>query len=242
MTTTDTSPIIDPPATHNQPPAKLTAFETIADLYDEAKNWADGEPITSPEMHDKITELREKLHEAGKEADALRKAEKDPLDEQIKAIQDEFNPFIQPKKGKVDMGKSALDDLLAVWRQRVAAEKAAVAAKLAEDAAEAKRKADAAMQSTTGNLAAREEAEAELAAAKEIERDAKRANRIATTGTGLRTVWVATITDEAAALDWAYGRDPGRFRELVQQMADEAVRGGMRSIPGFDVQENKVAR
>jgi hypothetical protein len=237
-TTTDTAPI-----GHNNPPAdKVSAFATIADLYDEAKNWADGEPITSVEIHDKITELREKLHEAGKVADELRKEEKKPHDDAIKEIQDEFNPYVQPKKGKVDRGKAALDDLLGVWRQRVAAEKAAVAAKLAEEAAEAKRKADAAMQSTTGNLAAREEAEAELAAAKEIERDAKRANRIATTGTGLRTVPVATITDEASALDWAYGRAPGRFRELVQQMADEAVRGGMRSIPGFSVEETKVAR
>src|SRR5690554_4940301 len=94
------------PATigHNNPPSDPVdeALELIDSLYDEAKHWADGEPITSEEMHDAITKLYDSLHEAGKTADALRVEAKKPLDEQIKAIQDRFNPFIQPKKGKID--------------------------------------------------------------------------------------------------------------------------------------------
>lgn len=225
---------------HNQSPFDLISTE-INDLFDEAKNWADGEPITSPEMHDAIERLRDSLHEAGKRADALRVEEKRPLDEQVKAIQDRYNPFIQPKKGKVDLAKSALDALLTPWRTRVAAEKAAEAARKAEEAAAATRAAQEAIRASSGNLAAREEAEELLADAKRLEKTAARTFKSATTGTGLRTVWKAELVDEAAALDWFYGERPDAFRELIQSLADEAVRRGVRKVPGFVVRDEKVA-
>ncbi|PDS97543.1 hypothetical protein CO659_12845 [Rhizobium sp. S9] len=242
MTTFDPTAIVTTAATigHNQPPS-ATIFQEIEDLFDEAKNWADGEPITSPEMHDAIDNLRTQIHEAGKRADALRVEEKKPLDDQVKAIQDKYNPYIQPKRGKVDMAKSALDALLTPWRTRVAAEKAAEAARVAEAAAAAKRAADEAIRASSGNLAAREEAEEQLAEARRLERGAGRAWKAATTGTGLRTVWTATLVDAEAGLDWAYTKDPARFTELVQAMANEAVRAGVREVPGFAVVESKVA-
>lgn len=88
---TTTTPTTTPAAGHNLPP-KLVAFQTIDDLYETAKDFADGEPIASQEMHDTITEIREKLHAAGKEADALRVEEKKPHDDAAAAVQAEFNP------------------------------------------------------------------------------------------------------------------------------------------------------
>lgn len=229
---------------HNQPPQDPTeaALQAIADLFDEAKNWADGEPITSVEMHDAITDLKAQLHEAGKVAEALRVEAKKPHDDAIAEIQALFNPFVQPKKGKVDMGKAALDDLLAAWRKKVADEKAAEARRIAAEAEAARQAAVAAMQASSGNLAAREEAEELLADAKALERVAKKADKAATTGTGLVTRWVAVMVDEEAALDWAYGRAADEFLAVAQRNADEVVRAGVRSVPGFRVEEQKVAR
>lgn len=231
------------PATigHNNPPAYLAIFEEIDDLYNEAKNWADGEPITSEEMHDAITRLYDGLHDAGKRADALRVEEKRPLDDAVKAIQDRYNPYVQPKKGKVDRGKAALGDLLAAWRAAVQAKKAEEARKAREEADRIAAEAQAAMRASSGNLEEREKAEELLAEAKQVERFARRQDKAATTGTGLRSYWVATLTDAGAALDWAYERDPARFTELVQQMANEAVRAGARKVPGFAVTEEKRA-
>lgn len=226
---------------HNNPPAHLAIFEEIDDLYNEAKNWADGEPITSEEMHDAITRLYDGLHDAGKRADALRVEEKRPLDDAVKAIQDRYNPYVQPKKGKVDRGKAALGDLLAAWRAAVQAKKAEEARKAREEADRIAAEAQAAMRASSGNLEEREKAEELLAEAKQVERFARRQDKAATTGTGLRSYWVATLTDAGAALDWAYERDPARFTELVQQMANEAVRAGARSVPGFAVTEEKRA-
>lgn len=228
----------------NHPP-EPTAFDLIRqeieDLFDEARHWADGEPITSQEVHDQIDRLRDGIHDAGKRADALRVEEKKPLDDQVKAIQDKFNPLIQPKKGKVDLAKSTLDSLLTPWRNKVAAEKAAEAARIAEEAAAATRAAQAAMQSSSGNLAAREEAEELLAEAKALEKTAKRADKAASTGLGLRTVWRVELVDIEKALDWAYGRAADEFLAVAQRNAEEAVRAGVRQVPGFAVREEKVA-
>jgi hypothetical protein len=227
------------PTTHNQDPFTAISQE-INDLFDEAKNFADGEPITSPEMHDAVSSLYDMLHEAGKRADTLRVEEKKPLDDAVKAIQDRFNPFIQPKKGKVDLGKSALGVLLAAWRVRVAKEKEDAARKAREEADRIAAEAQAAIRASAGNLAAREEAEALLKEAKAADRFAKREDRQATTGTGLRSVWKAVLKDAEVALEWGWGRDAARFTALVQDMASEAVRAGARSVPGFEVVEERV--
>lgn len=224
-------PIIDP----------TDAFAKIDDLYEEAKNFADGEPITTPEMAEAITTLFDGLHDAGKEAEALRVAEKAPLDKQVDAIQSKYNPYVQPKKGKVAMGKDALGVLLTAWRVEQASIAAAAATKAREEADAIRAEAEAAIRSSAGNLAEREAAEETLDFAKQAERFARSTEKAATTGTGLRTKWVATLVEIGPALDWAYTKSPERFAELVQTMADEVVRSGLRTVPGFVVEEKKVA-
>lgn len=233
-------------AGHNQPPK--TPFDLLRqeldDLYDEAKNFCDGEPIGSPEMAEAITELHDRIHDCGKRAEELRVEEKKPLDEQIAAIQAKFHPLIgntKAGKGKVVLGKEACQSLLTPYRTRIAQEKAAEAARVAAAAEAARVAATEAIRASSGNLAAREEAEELLADAKRLERTAARTFKSATTGTGLRTVWKAELVDEAAALDWFYGERPDAFRELIQSLADDAVRRGVRKVPGFSVVEEKRA-
>ncbi|MEZ2132498.1 MULTISPECIES: hypothetical protein [unclassified Sinorhizobium] len=237
---TDFDPTAIATVGHNQSPFDLVSAE-INDLFDEAKNWADGEPITSSEMHDAIDNLRTQIHEAGKRADVLRVEEKKPLDEQVKAIQDRYNVYIQPKRGKVDMAKSALDALLTPWRTKVAAEKAAEAARVAKEAEDARLAAQEAIRSSSGNLAAREEAEELLADAKRLERSAGRANKAATTGLGLRTVWRAELVDEEAAMEWCWARAKEEVLAVAQRNAEEQVRAGARAVPGFRIFDERVA-
>lgn len=237
---------------NNNPPEAPTPFDLlkqeIEDLFDTAKDFCDGEPIDTEAMADVVTELHDRIHECGKKAEDLRVTEKKPLDDQIAAIQTKFHPLIgntKAGKGKVILAKDACQTLLTPWRQKVAAEKAAEAKRIADAAAAAKAAADAAMQESSGNLAAREEAEAKLADAKRLEKTAARTWKAATVGTGLRTTWIAAPdtkeNSEELRLDWAFAKDASRFVLLVQQMADEAVRSGARIIPGFLVTEEKRA-
>lgn len=223
----------------------MTPFDEVVleidTLYDEAKNWADGSDIENDEQHEAAKALYDALHEAGKKADALRVEEKKPLDDAVKAIQDRFNPYIQPKKGKVDLGKSALNDVLAKWRKKVAEEKAAKAAEAARIAEEERQKAIEAMRASAGDLEAREAAEAQLETAKEAEAFAKRENKRATTGLGLRTVWVTEMIDPRAAVAAMWKQNPQAFVDLAQELAERAVRNGAREIPGFEITEQKKA-
>lgn len=232
-----------PPKDHNQPPE--TPFDTvkqeIEDLFEEAKNFADGEPISDQATHDAIEKLRDGIHEAGKRADALRVEEKKPLDDQVKAIQDRYNVYIKPKSGKVDLAKSTLDTLLTPWRTAKAAAAAHEAARVAAAAEAARVAAQEAIRASTGNLVAREEAEELLADAKRLEKTAKRADKAATVGTGLRTVWRAELVDEETAMDWLWARAKEEVLAVAQRNADEHVRGGARQVPGFVVREEKVA-
>ncbi|NTG85840.1 hypothetical protein G6L15_06710 [Agrobacterium rhizogenes] len=246
MTDFDPTAIATPTAGHNLPPvSKFDLIKTeIEDLFMEATNWADGEPIADQATHDAIERLYDGLHAAGAKADALRIKEKEPFDVKIAEIQARFAPLIADNKsvkGKVTLGKQELSKLLTPWRTKVAAEKKVEADRIAAAAEAARKAADEAIRASSGNLAAREEAEEQLTEAKKLEKTANRTFKAATTGTGLRTVWVVTLTDAEKALDWAYGRDPARFTTLVQQMADEAVRAGARDVPGFAVAEDKRA-
>lgn len=235
---TDTTPTIG----HNGGP-ELDPFDAIRqeieDLYGEARNWADGEPIATAKQHDEIARLYDMLHDAGKRADDARKEEARPFDEAKAAIQEKYNILIgntKSVKGKVPMGKEALGALLTVWRRRVAEEKAAVAEAARREAERLAEEARAVR--STGDLAAKEAAELLIKEAAAVGRFAKAAEK---GPTGLRSVWRAELVDVEKALDWAYNRDPDAFRALCQSQADAVVRAGMRMVPGFRVWEEKRA-
>jgi hypothetical protein len=56
---------------------------------------------------------------------------------------------------------------------------------------------------------------------------------------GLKSVWVPVMTNYAAAL--AHFSENAKIRELVQKLAEQAVRAGARELPGFDVREDRRA-
>ncbi len=234
----------------NQPPEEAAPSEfdllktEIEDLFMEATNWCDGEPIGDQATHDAIERLYDGLHAAGAKAEKLRVKEKEPFDTAIAEIQARFAPLIadnKSAKGKVTLGKQELSKLLTPWRTRVAQEKAQEAARVAAVAEAARAAAQEAIRASSGNLAAREEAEELLADAKRLEKTAKRADKAATVGTGLRTVWKAVLEDEESAMEWTWARAKEEVLAVAQRNADEVVRGGVRQVPGFRVVESKVA-
>lgn len=238
MTTTTLQP------GHNGGPPlddEAAIMAAIDDLYGEARNWADGEPIASQEVADAITKLHDSLHDLGKRGDEWRIEEKRPHDEAAQTVQDKWNPYVQPKKGKVALGKAALGELLTAWRTAQAKKAEAEAAAKREEAERLAAAAQAAIRASSGNLEERERAEELLKDAKEADLWAGRAERKATTGTGLRTVWQTTIVDEEAALDWAFSFAPEQFLALALSLAEAEVRVGKRKIAGFTIEERKVA-
>lgn len=227
----------------NNPPSEFSLLEQeINDLYDTARDFADGTPIDSQEMHDTIEKIHTALHDAGKRADEARTKENEPFDLGKAAVQAKYAPLIadtKKVKGKVPMGKEALAALLLPWRVRVQKEKEAVAAAARAEADRLAAIAREAIATSAGNLAAREEAEL-------LVKEASAVNRFATAATkgptGLTKRWVATLVDIEAALDHYYPLYTESFRQLVEDFARVDVQLGRRSIPGFTVEETQQVR
>lgn len=233
---------------HNQPP--LTPFETIKlhieDLLLEAYNWADGTMVESQEQADEASRLVDDLRKAAKAAEDLRVEEKKPLDEAIAEIQARFGVYIAAPQNKVP-GKvwKAIDALKATvkpYLDKLEAERLAAAEQARQAAEEAARvAAEAARAAQTNDLAAQDAAEDLIQAAARAEADARQIENSRTQARGgeramgLRTVHVAVMTDRKAALLHYLVAQPEAVVALLQKLADQDVREGKRTVPGFDI-------
>lgn len=228
---------------NNEPPEPTpeeAAFKAMRDLYDEAKNWADGTDIDTPEMLEAVQYLDKQIAECGKSIEVLRKTEKDPLDKLVKSVQDKFNPFTQKDKGLHDKARKALKEVASKYARKLAAEQEERARKLREAAAKAAEEAAAAMQDSAGDLDAREDAEEIAKEAKQLEREAARAEKSAGKGLGLRMTTTVTISEEFDAVEWAFGQERKLFLDLALTVATEySKRMNVLTIPGFKITKEK---
>ncbi len=215
----------------------------VDDLYSEAANFVDGEPVKTQGEADALAAILTGAKQIRKDADAARKTEKQPHDDAAKAVQAKWVPVLT----KVDDVIAAVQKPLTAWlvaqeaeRQRIAKEAQAEADRLAEQAIAAAR--------TSGSLesltATRELQDAAFDAAKVAKRAGKAKSHVHGGGRaiGLRTYWEASLTDSVEALKWARARHPEELREFLRELAGKAVNAGAREIPGFTInQERKVA-
>lgn len=238
---------------HNNPP-EPTPFElsrqAIQDLYNEAKIWLDGEPVTTQQQADALNTLKDRIKKAAKAAEENRKADIKPYQDEVDAIQSAYNELIGKNKSVTGIAIRAEEAVNAALRPYLVEldRKQQEAARLAREEADRKREEALAAirQRDDANLAEREQAELLVKQAKEAAEAARKAEgakahaRGEGRATGLRTVYRAVMTDakEAAAWVWVNRRD--ELMIFVQEQADKAVRAGSRKIQGFDIIEEKV--
>ena len=229
---------------HNQPPAGYEICKRdIDDLYEEAKQWLDGEPVTDQEQADALNTLAARIREASKQAEENRKQEAKPFDEGKADVQARYKPLKTMADSALDAVKAALKPYLLELdrQQREAAEKA-------RQEAEAKRlEAERAFAKRYGaNLESAEAAEAALQAAKKAEADAARAEKAKAhakgdgRATGLRTQWAVAIENESTAMQWAWKSYRTEMLAHCMELAKAEVRRGKRTIDGFIITEEKV--
>jgi paraquat-inducible protein B len=232
----------------NNPPEELS-FEEIVngadDIYDEAKEWLDGEEITTQKQADNLALLGDQIKKLAKAAEEMRKARKKPHDDAAKAVQAQFKPIQE----KLDRAKNTLQSALKPFMLAKEREQREAAEKARQEAEQKRREAEEAIRaSSSDNLAEREEAERKIEYAKEAEQAAKemteakphvkgegRAMTVVTTYKGVITDW---ITATAAV----YAKHPNDFYEVTQSVVDRMVRNGERDIPGVEIEEVKNVR
>ncbi len=218
--------------------------EEIDDLMLEARNYLDGEPIANEAQADAVSSLLNRARRVSKDADEARRVEKKPHDEAAKAVQAKWTPLI----AKADLAATTAKQALAPWlrqiedRQRADADVARwEAERIAAIAAEAHAKAH-------GNLEATEDAERLLKAADAAQKAATAASKQKAHATGgeraigLVDVFTPLLTDPVEALRHYKTTQPEALKAWLLDQASRDVRSGARSIPGFTVQHERIAR
>lgn len=222
----------------NATPFDLIA-EHLEDLIAEARNFADGEPVTTPGQDAAVEELIDSLTTAAKDADAQRVLENEPHDTAKAAVQAKYAPLIADRKNKkpgkvwgaIDALKACrkpyLDALEAQKREteRIARDAAEKAAREAREAIEA---ADA------SDMAARDAAEDKIRDAEAADKALKLASNDKVKG--FRTKHVAVVTDLDAAVRFYWSDNRAAFAELIQKLADADARGSRRAAQGKGIE------
>lgn len=224
--------------------------EDASDFLVEVRNWCDGSGVETQAQADEVSRLLDHGRKLAKAADDARKEENRPHDEAKAAVQAKYAPlFADPKTktpGHIFKALDALKATLAPFLQKQEAAKREVE-RLAREEADRKaaEAAEAMRQANAANMEAREAAEALLRQAEEAERAAKAAvkDKAHAMGgdraIGLRSRWVATMADAHEAAGHFWRLNPAAFHALLQKLADDEVRAGKRSIPGFTVTEER---
>lgn len=228
---------------HNNPPA--TPFDEcekkVFDLFDEAKNFLDGEAITTQDMADAVSKLLDMIRKAKKEADDFRAAEKKPHDEAAKAVQEKWKPLIT----RCDLAADAAKRAITLYLEAVEREKRAKAEAARREAEEKAKAAQEALRASRDDLDAREHAERMLEEAKKADAAAGRAEKDKAQGKGgaravsLRTTYVVDIQDYQALAAHVWRKDCEALTAWLDKYAASKVRAGARALPGVHVREVK---
>lgn len=200
-------------------------------------------PLETDREEADASELLARGVAATKELDALRRAQVDPLNAQVKAINALFKVVTEPCDALVGKG-GTLERLILAYRQvkraRIEREQAEARRRQEEAArkeAEALAKAEAA-KSARARAAALAEAEAaskaQAIAALDAPLDMTRGVKTDSGSVSGRERWVLLGIHDMDAVPPSYWRDPVVV-EALRKVIQRAITGGVREIPGCSI-------
>ena len=230
------------PARSNMPADPFEAVKIeIEDRAAQAEAWLAAHPMIATQMDcDIARNMQAALLNAEKQADKDRQAEKRPHFEAGKAVDAKFKPLTAMAATWAARLRDAIGGFLRAEenrqqdeaRKKFEAEKKAVeAARMEVEKARAKLEREDPIHALLNPAEAFPElplapAPVKVQAGGAVGRKA-----------GLKTVYVATVTDHAAALaHYAYN---AQVRDIIQKLASADVRGGARAIPGVTISEER---
>lgn len=229
----------------NAPADPATLFkEEIDDLLIEARNYLDGEPIANEQQAEAVSSLLNRLRRVANDADDARKTEKKPHDDAAKEVQAKWKPILE----KADLAANTAKEALAPWLRHVEEEQRRAAELARQEADRLAQIAREAHHGASGNLTAQEDAERLLKAAAGAERHAAKAEKQRAHATGgeraigLVDRYWPVLTDPVEALKHYRTADPDALKAWLLEQAQADVRAGVREIPGFTINHERVAR
>lgn len=229
---------------HNAPPTPYEGFQAhIDDLFAEAKNFLDGEPIANEGQAEAVANLLNRLRKTGNDADDARKVEKKPHDDAAKEVQARWKPLLD----KVDLAASTCKQALSPWLAAKEAEQRRAAEAQQQEAERLAEAARQASQAPAEDLSAQAERRALEAHADSAAKAAKRASKVKAHAAGgeraigLRTIYRAELTEPLAFGKWLWEHRQADYLEWLTEWAERECRHGPRGIPGITVHEERKA-
>ena len=241
-------------AGHNNPPSPFEEIkQKIEDLYGEAKNFADGEPIANEGQAETVSLLISHLREAAKAADKTRKDENKPFDDGKAEVQARYNPLIAETKaitGKAPLAIELCKSALQPWLQKKADEQAERERIAREQAEQAEREKREALAKRTDSLEDAEQAEAAIrhadaavATARSVAKDRPNVRGAgAKRAIGLQKTECPEMTDASQAMTHYWTTQRGDCEAMLLTFAERDVRAGKSPIPGFVIREKKTVK
>lgn len=228
----------------NLPPADILFAEEIDDLLLEASNYLDGKPIASEEEATAVSSLLSRLRRVANDADDARKAEKKPHDDAGKLVQSKWKPILD----KADLAADTAKQVLAPWLRQLEERQLAEAEAAQIEAERLTRIAQEAFAASAGNYQARDDAERLLKAAGAAEKHASKVGKQKAhakggeRAVGLVDNWTPELVDSCLALKHYRATQPAALKDWLVDQARQDVRGGARSVLGFNIIHERVAR
>lgn len=225
---------------HNNPPKSIE--DEIQELFEEAKNFLDGEEITTEAMASEVTKLKNMLTSTKTKAEKERKALKQPIIDKGGEIEEKYKSL----KEKVDMAVGLCRDALKPYlleQQRIQEEKAA---QLRKEAEEKERAAKEEVEKLNTDILEDLERSAELNKEKEKllkkakAAENKKSNASSSFGraAGIKIVKEAVVVDYKLAIAYFWKTEEGReaFINVANSLAKKNIN---KEIPGVEVRERK---
>lgn len=215
----------------NQPPPHEAMALHVEDLFQLVSDTTEGAQVTTDEQEAALDSLLDDVKKAAKDAEATRKAEKEPHLEAGRQVDANWKPI----KDRLDAAAAEIKRLLTPYRVAKQAAKAEAERKAREEAAAKEAAAQAKLQEPE-HLQARFDAEQDLKEARILK---AQANRSAREATGLRTYKVVTVDNRRDALNWIAKNDADALTAFVEDYARRNA--PTRPMDGVTVTEERRA-
>ncbi|QQN73916.1 hypothetical protein [Croceicoccus sp. YJ47] len=214
---------------HNRAPHEAM-LDHVEDLFKLISDSTEGATVTNDEQDAALDALLDDVRTAKKDAEAKRKAEKEPHLKAERAVDAAWKPVTS----RLDAAAAEIKALLTPYRTAKQREKDEAARKAREEA-EAKEQAARDALQASESLEQRFEAEQQLKRASKLKATA---NKIDRAPTGLRTRQIAVIEDRKTLLQHVMKNDPDA---LTEWLAEYAQRSLPAKLPGVRIDTERRA-
>jgi len=235
---------------HNKPPFDATYIDgakgKVREFADAAGDWLDLKTITTDEQAEKLNDFIKGTRDLAKLIEAQRVKDKEPWLTGSREVDAAYAPLMAPLKASITKARDLLTGFMNRKKAAEEAERQAEVERLRKERETAEK--ELAASQARNDVMTEAEREADLKKLDKAEKKAARPTRVkvasATGGgrsVGLRTIRTAKLIKRRTAFLYLEERHGEEIDALLVSLANRELRGGAKSVDGFEIVETTKA-